>query len=273
MTASAHPVFVRLRAAAADGPVVVAHRGDSRNHPENTVAAFRAASALGVAMQEFDVQASRDGVLVCMHDTTLDRTTDAAVRLGPGALVAQVTSAELAQLDAGRWKGDAHRGERVPTLIDALAAMPAPCIAMVEHKAGSAESFVATMRHGGRLDGCILQSFDWEFVASARRVAGDLALALLGPTPAHPRADDSVVQAAFALGAGMVHWHANELGRADVRRLHAAGMLVCTYTTDDELGWCGGAALGVDAMCTNDPAVMMERRRAGELRRSRPGNG
>src|SRR5688572_2324513 len=116
-------VFDRLRPLLGDGPLVVAHRGASRSHPENTLAAFRAATAAGVPMQEFDVQCTRDGVLVCVHDASLDRTTDAAAKLGPGALVALTTFAELQRLDAGAWLGPAHAGERVPALADALRAM------------------------------------------------------------------------------------------------------------------------------------------------------
>lgn len=267
MTSPVHPVFAQLRAAAASRPVVVAHRGDSRNHPENTLAAFRAATALGVGMQEFDVQQNRDGELFCMHDASLDRTTDAARVLGPGALLAQTSTAALAQLDAGAWKSAAHRGERVPTLVAALQAMPAPCIAMIEHKAGDAAAFVATVRAAGRTASCLLQSFDWSFVAAVRQQAPDLATALLGPVPRHPVVDDEVVAKAQALGVGMVHWHARELDHDAVQRLQRAGLLVCTYTTDDELGWVGGAALRFDAMCTNDPTRMLAAARRGLLRR------
>ena len=90
-----HPVFDHLLGLGADGPVVVAHRGDRVHHPENTLAAFQAAAELGAPMQEFDVRVTRDGALVCLHDATLDRTTDAATLLGPGALVAQITLPEL----------------------------------------------------------------------------------------------------------------------------------------------------------------------------------
>lgn len=252
-----HPVFARLRAAAADGPVVVAHRGDSAHHPENTLAAFRAARALGVLMQEFDVQATRDGALVCLHDESLDRTTDAARRLGPGALVAQLTAAQLGALDAGSWFDAAHANERVPTLARALEAMLPQCVPLIEHKAGDAAAFVAELAQTGTRAQCILQSFDWDFVAAARALAPDLALAVLGPTTRFARPDDAAVAAALACGAGMVHWRDRELGSADVARLHAAGLLVCTYTTDDELGWAGGRALRFDAMCTNVPGAAL----------------
>jgi glycerophosphoryl diester phosphodiesterase len=262
-------VLTSLRAAAADAPIVVAHRGDSANHPENTVPAFAAARALGVVMQEFDVQQTRDGVLVCMHDESLDRTTDAARRLGPGALVAQATWRELERLDAGSWRGPAHAGARVPSLADALAAMRPACVPMIEHKGGRASVFVDELRRLDALGACVLQSFDWGFVAAAHALAPDLALAVLGPTPQHARADAAAIDAARACGAGILHWRDRELGREDVARCHAAGLLVCTYTTDDELGWAGGAQLGFDAMCTNVPARATGWRET--LRRAPPG--
>lgn len=266
MTMCSHPVFDRLREAARSAPLVVAHRGASDQHPENTLAAFVAARQLGVPMQEFDVRATRDGVLVCVHDETCDRTSDAARRLGPGALVAQLCHAELADLDMGSWKSDAHAGERLPTLAEALAAI-APAVALVEHKAGTAAAYVAALRTAGQLQGCILQSFDWSFLAAARQLAPELALAALGPGQ-HARPDEAALAAARRLGAGMLHWAADGLGHEDVERIHAAGLLVCTYTTDHEVGWYGGANLGFDAMCTNRPRRMLDLVRQGRLRRS-----
>jgi glycerophosphoryl diester phosphodiesterase len=246
--------FGRLRAAAATaGTVVVAHRGDSHHHPENTLAAFRAAAAAGVVMQEFDVHQCRDGELVCLHDASLDRTTDAAARLGPGALVSQLTLRELATLDAGSWRGAAHRSARIPTLAEALAVIQPHGIPLVEHKSGAASSFVDLLRRTNSLHDCILQSFDWQFLAAARAAAPSLALALLGPAAPAARPDAAAIAMAHQLGAGMLHWQATALTRADVQRIQAAGLLVCAYTADDELSWAGARAMGIDAMCTNDP--------------------
>jgi glycerophosphoryl diester phosphodiesterase len=254
---TSHPVFERLRALAAGGPIAVAHRGDSARHPENTLAAFRAALELGVAMQEFDVAATRDGVLLCVHDAGLDRTTDAARRLGPGALLAQVDAEVVRTLDAGAWHRGAAAGERVPTLAEVLALLVPRCTAMIEHKGGEPRAFADAVLGAAAADGCIVQSFDWEFVARVHALAPPLALAVLGPTPAFARPDADALAAAKRCGAGMVHWLDRAIGGDDVARAHAAGMLVCSYTTDDELGWAGGRALGIDAMCTNDPAAML----------------
>jgi glycerophosphoryl diester phosphodiesterase len=249
-----HPLLERLRQLAQRGPIVVAHRGDSRNHPENTLAAFHAAMLAGVRMQEFDVRQTRDGVLVCLHDDGLDRTTDASVRLGPGAAVAQVDLEVLQQLDAGRWRGPEHAGARVPTLREALAAMLPACVPMVERKAGTPDACITDLAAAGAADAAILQAFDWAFLAAVHEQAPQMALAALGPTTAFPSLSDEAIAAAAACGAGMLHWQASALRCGDVQRVHRAGLLLCTYTTDDPIGWAGHAALGIDAFCTNDPA-------------------
>jgi len=261
------PLLQRLRQLAADGPIVVAHRGDSRNFPENTLPAFAVAVQLGVAMIEFDVQATADQVLVCLHDDTLDRTTDALRVLGAGALVAQSQYAELSALDAGSWKGTQHRGARVPTLEEALAVMLPRAVPMIEHKGGRPELYVELLRRLGLGDAVLLQSFDWEFLAAVRRLEPRIELGALGPNARWPALTPPAIAAAQALGAGFVHWRALELRGAQVDAAHQAGLLVVSYTTDDEIGLRGGALMGIDAMCTNDPANMLALRGSGALRR------
>lgn len=93
---------------------VAAHRGWSSAYPENTMLAFRRALDLNVDQLETDVRCTKDGELVLMHDKDVDRTTD-----GSG-LVKDMTLAEIKALDAGVKKGEAFRGERVPTLREWL---------------------------------------------------------------------------------------------------------------------------------------------------------
>jgi glycerophosphoryl diester phosphodiesterase len=106
--------------------IVIGHRGAAAHFPENTVASFDHAVSLGVDAIEFDLRVSRDGVVVVIHDPTIDRTTD-----GTGA-VADLTLAELKKLDpgakftpdAGRtfpWRG---RGLQILTFEELLARYP-----------------------------------------------------------------------------------------------------------------------------------------------------
>lgn len=94
-------------------PVAVAHRGLLKHAPENTLAAFDSCLALRLGF-EFDVQRTRDGELVCVHDDTLDRTTNGH---GP---VAASTWQELAALDAGSWFSPRYVGEEIPRISTIL---------------------------------------------------------------------------------------------------------------------------------------------------------
>jgi len=97
---------------------ICAHRGANETHPENTISAFKEAVRLGAHMVEFDVQITKDKYLVIMHDKSVDRTTD-----GKG-LISELTLAEIKELDAGSWKSQEFKGEKVPTLREALAVFP-----------------------------------------------------------------------------------------------------------------------------------------------------
>lgn len=89
---------------------IFAHRGSSGTHPENTLAAFRAAAALPIDGVEIDVHLTKDGEVVVIHDEKINRTTD-----GKG-YVKDMTLEELKQVDAGSWFSEEWRGERIPTL-------------------------------------------------------------------------------------------------------------------------------------------------------------
>ena len=94
--------------------VVVSHRGDWRNYPENSLPAIESVIRMGVDMVELDLKMTRDSVLVLCHDGTLDRTTTGS---GP---VSKYTYAELQQFDLKRGHGIAIPGLKIPTLRQAL---------------------------------------------------------------------------------------------------------------------------------------------------------
>ena len=94
--------------------LLIAHRGASGYAPENTMAAFRKAVAMGLSFIETDLQLSRDARFVAIHDDTVNRTTN-----GQGA-VHDLSLAELRRLDAGSWFSSSFTGERIPTLEEIL---------------------------------------------------------------------------------------------------------------------------------------------------------
>lgn len=99
-------------------PYVMAHRGASGYAPENTLAAFRLALEQGADLLETDLRFTKDEVLVCIHDATVDRTTD-----GHGA-VSDLTLAEIKKLRIRSEFDDLYPNERVPTLDELLDMTP-----------------------------------------------------------------------------------------------------------------------------------------------------
>jgi glycerophosphoryl diester phosphodiesterase len=116
-------------------PWNIAHRGASAYAPENTVPAFVLAVQQGAHFVEFDLQRTKDGVIVCLHDPTLERTTDVArifpdrARVAPGQdtrphwWLEDFTLAELRRLDAGAWFDPQFEGTRIPTFAETIEAL------------------------------------------------------------------------------------------------------------------------------------------------------
>jgi glycerophosphoryl diester phosphodiesterase len=251
-----HPAFAPGAAA------VFAHRGGAALAPENTLAAFDQAIALGVDGLELDVRLSRDGEVVVHHDATVDRTTDATGR------VAAFTADELARLDAGyRFAAGGGypfrgRGVGIPRLREVLARYPdVPVI--IELKADDAALAARTVgeveaaRAAGRV---ALASFEHSVLAAVRRLAANLPTsastrevrgllwrARFGTTVRHP--PYRVVQVPETRGTTRI------VTPAFVRAAHRAGVAVQVWTVDaaDDmrrlLDW------GVDALITDRPDV------------------
>lgn len=93
---------------------IYAHRGSSGTHPENTIAAFKAAAKLPVHGVEFDVHMTKDHELVVIHDETINRTSN-----GTG-FIKDLTLAELKKIDFGSWYSPKFKQETIPTLREVL---------------------------------------------------------------------------------------------------------------------------------------------------------
>jgi len=155
------------------GPVqVIAHRGGPSHAPENTLAAFRTAIDQGASWLEFDVQMTRDGELVVIHDVTVSRTTD-----GAGA-VRDLTLEQIRALDAGG-------GERVPTLEEVVVLARSHGVGILpETKAahlypGIEEKLVQALVAADYLDHAVIQSFQAASLERLRGLAPDARLCAL----------------------------------------------------------------------------------------------
>jgi glycerophosphoryl diester phosphodiesterase len=158
--------------------LLIAHRGASGHAPENTLAAFRKAVALGASFIETDLQLTRDSRLVAMHDATVNRTTN-----GQGA-VHDLTLADLRKLDAGSWFGSEFAGERIPVLEEILEfAKKNDAVFYLELKAGGSwggeHALVGALRESGEIARTVVISFDAGILAAARQIEPTLMTGLL----------------------------------------------------------------------------------------------
>jgi glycerophosphoryl diester phosphodiesterase len=112
-------------------PLIIGHRGSSREAPENTMESFRLAWEEGADGIEADFRLTADGRIVCLHDETTGRTT------GVDLNIADTPLKELRRLDAGLWKGAEWSGARIPTLAEVLAAIPRGTWFLIEIKSGA----------------------------------------------------------------------------------------------------------------------------------------
>ena len=158
--------------------LLIAHRGASGYAPENTLAAFRKAVAMGLSFIETDLQLSRDARFVAIHDDTVNRTTN-----GQGS-VHDLTLAELRRLDAGSWFGSSFVGERIPTLEEILEfAKRHDIVFYLELKPGGSwggeHALIGALRESGEFARVVVISFDSALVAAVRRVEPTLLTGLL----------------------------------------------------------------------------------------------
>jgi glycerophosphoryl diester phosphodiesterase len=229
------------------GPLeMVAHRGGAATAPENTMGAFRAAAAAGVLSWELDVQRSRDGELVVIHDDDLDRTTNGH---GPVSIYSYV---ELSHLDAGSWFGPEWRREQIPTLREVIGlAQDVGGRILIELKSphkypGIEAQVVDLLARTGIGPDCMILSFDVSSLGRVHALDPSLVTDLnyvgrvLRPVPDIP-----------GLGAIGPEWRLLLSNPARVRQAHNAGQLVYPWTVNSPRALRYLQYIGVDGIITD----------------------
>lgn len=235
---------------------LVAHRGASAYAPEHTLASYRLAIEQGADYVEQDLAVTKDGALICLHDESLERTTNVAERFPDRAVVdaatgrrqwlaLEFTLAEIKQLDAGGWFDGRFAGERVPTWEEAVNVVGSAAGLYPELKTPAlyrargidqTALFVDSIRRLG-LDrrppaSLVVQSFEDRPLREIARLFPDMPRTFLFEIHDGPRwlSTHALAEiAGFATGIGP----AKELldGRTDlVQAAHAAGLTVTPYT-------------------------------------------
>jgi glycerophosphoryl diester phosphodiesterase len=218
-------------------PLVIGHRGAMSAFPENTLMSFQSAADMGADWVELDVHASRDGVLVVIHDQVLERTTNGTGRVTEHSL------ADLKRLDAGR-------GQQIPTLEEVLGWARQGGIGVdIEVKQAPARGVAEAVRSfDGRL---LISSFDHPLVRQIKNLDPRLSIGLLY---AHRPLDPVRLAREAEADVLLPQWP--YVVPADVEAIHAAGLQVWTWATSDPDQLRALIAAGVDAIATNPPDVL-----------------
>jgi glycerophosphoryl diester phosphodiesterase len=230
---------------------LIAHRGASEDAPENTFASFDLALEQGVNELEMDLHLTKGGVLVVIHDETVDRTTDGN---GP---VCEKTLEELQRLDAGSWFDSRFAGVQIPTLAEVLERYGQRAVLHLEMKANGdpqvAQEAVRLVKAWGLLGRVSFISFHPQQVAEVLRLepghqSGWLALEITPET----------IEQALSLGAWAIAPPAPSVTSEVVALAHEKGLQVRTWAVHTEDDLRRVIAAGCDGCTVNWPANGVE---------------
>lgn len=241
-------------------PIIIAHRGNTVAAPENTLAAYQQAFNDGAEMIETDVHISKDGHLVIMHDSSLGRTTNFT------GFVHDYNLEELRTADAGSWFNPSFKGERIPTIEEAMDFSKKNGLYMCfEVKGGGSlrstsisTKLVEVIRKYAAFDSIFLSSYHHDALTAAKNAAPQLMLAPERlPDDVEPDIPEALRQVQ-ELGAEVLQIHYKYLYPEVIKALRNANVAVWTWptTTEDEI--LPAIKTGADGVMGDDPALAVQ---------------
>ncbi len=244
-----------------EGFKIIAHRGASKEAPENTLAAIKLGIEQGSDGVEFDVYRTSDGQVALMHDKDVLRTTNfkEVFTDGRSAKVAELSLAQLRRLDAGSWYSADYAGEKVPTFEEALELLRGRSTPVIEIKPENIGQDVAMIvQKLGIEKEVFVQSFSPRAIREFHEVLPGVTTGYLTGDKV---SDDSIARArehqriAAESGASVVVCNYKLADRAYIEELHRSGFIVWVYTVDDEAIMRSLMERGIDGIITNVPSV------------------
>lgn len=231
----------------------VAHRGATAYSPENTIAAFDLAVDMKADYIEIDVQRSKDGELVLIHDTTVDRTTDGTGKVG------DLTLEQLRSLDAGSWKGEQFAGEPIPTFEEILDLYRGKVGILIELKApelypGIEEQVAAALIERNldkpQNEKIIIQSFNFESIKKMDQLLPQVPIGVLTSNRA-----DTTLEALqeFSTYADWFNPSYGIVTEELVNQVHSLGMQIGSWTVRSQEAADFLFEMGVDAIISDYP--------------------
>lgn len=252
-----------FRLALFQNPTVMAHRGLSADAPENTLYAFSDAISVGADFIELDVQQTRDGVLVVMHDSNLKRTT------GVNKNIWDVDYADIQNLDAGSWFDPAYANARIPTLEETLQFVDKRARLNIEikptkHGSDTLEQDVAELiTQYQYTDACYVTSFSYGSLKKVKEVNPEIRTGYL-MSVAYGQFYSLKYADAFSLNKVFVTSQV-------VNAAHQQGKQIFAWTVNSMSEVRSLCNLHVDSIITDDPVMVqnvISRDSTGETLRS-----
>lgn len=233
-------------------PLIIAHRGDSANAPENTLAAFRLALENGADGIELDVKLSADQKLVVIHDFTLDRTTN-----GHGQVNGTPFGA-MRELDAGSWFSPKFKGEPIPLLDEVFAEFGGKFLINVEltnYKTPEdqlPELVIELVKKHNLSDSVLFSSFDHHNLLRAKSLVPEIRTGLLTRHGVLGFSMRGLLGQCF--GADDLHPNHHIVSSRMVQSRHKLGQKVNVWTVNAPNSLRRMKSFGVDMIICDDPA-------------------
>lgn len=228
-------------------PLIIAHRGYSSVFPENTLVSFTGALDIGVDFIELDVQLSKDGQVVILHDDSLKRTT------GVDGAASDFTGEELAGMDAGSWFNASFAGEKIPTLEEALNLVKGTeCKVYLELKdigdvEGLVETVVEVTEGCGMAGQCVFASFRYDYLAQIKALNESYA------TLYNTNSGKTSLPEEFP--ADYYGLNLDTIRQETVKAIHEAGKQAFVWTVNTPAQMKNVQTMGIDGIVTNYPGL------------------
>jgi glycerophosphoryl diester phosphodiesterase len=231
--------------------LVVAHRGFSGAAPENTLAAFRKAIETGSDMIELDIQLSKDGKIVVIHDDTLERTTNGQGKVADHAL------REIRKLDAGSWFNPRFSGEKIPTLQEVLKLAKGKVLVNIEIKTPTHGQYPITdladrgldaVKKAGMLNRVIFSSFNPASLEWVRNKEPRAWVAFL-----YHHDWNSLSEVTKGKDWRVLNLRNSFLTRGKIEKIRQGGIKINVYTVNSEEELGQFVKWGADGIITNHP--------------------
>ena len=255
-----------------NSPLIIAHRGASALAPENTLAAFRKAVEDGAEGIEFDVRLSKDGTVVVFHDADLKRIA------GRDEKVIDLSFEELQKIDTGTWfnrvfprlENERFSNETIPTLQDVLDLLKDfRGLIYIELKCREreveplAEAVCRAISASHLLPNIIVKSFRLQAIPEIRRLCpGITTAALFAPKiMTMLRKEKHLLKIAQEFRADQISLHYTLISRKFMKNAERKNLPVTVWTVDNPRFVRRAIDLGITAVITNNPAILLEKKR------------